>query len=82
MMFDRMKIDATITMEYKNFEDADISLKSLEIENKGYIESKKEYSILHFSLKGNSISTFLTTADNLIFSEILVEKVIESASNK
>lgn len=82
MMFDKMKIDATITMEYENSKDADIALKSLEIENKGYIESKKEDNILHFCLKGNSIRTFLATSDDLIFSEILVEKMLESASSE
>ncbi|RBQ22356.1 hypothetical protein ALNOE001_20990 [Candidatus Methanobinarius endosymbioticus] len=81
-MFDNMKIDAVITMEYENSKDADISLKSLDIDNKGYIESKKEYNIIHFSLKENSLRTFLSTADDLIFSEILVEKVIESASSE
>lgn len=79
-MFDMMKINATITLEYENSKNANISLKSLKIENKGYVESEKEDNVLHFSLKGTSLSTFLATADDLIFSEILVEKVIESAS--
>jgi hypothetical protein len=81
-MFDKMKIDAEIKMEYKNSKDADISLKSLDVENKGYVESNKENNILTFKLESDSLSTFLATADDLIFSEILVEKIIESASSK
>ena len=81
-MFEIMKIEATIKMEYKNSKDADISFQSLEVENKGYIESTKEDNILKFSWKGDSLNTFLATADDLIFSEILVEKVLESASSK
>jgi len=81
-MFETMKIEATIEMEYKNSKDADISFQSLEVENKGYIESTKEDNVLKFSWKGDSLNTFLATADDLIFSEILVEKVLESASSK
>ena len=81
-MFETMKIEATIKMEYKNSKDADISFQSLEVENKGYIDSKKEENILNFSWKGESLNTFLATADDLIFSEILVEKVLDSASSK
>ena len=76
-----MKIEAIIEMKYKNSEDADISFQSLEVENKGYIESTKKNNILKFSWKGDSLNTFLATADDLIFSEILVEKVLESASS-
>ncbi len=76
-----MKICAEINIEYKNSHDASISLRSLDVENKGYVESKKEENILIFKLKSDSLSTFLATADDLIFSEILVEKIIESASS-
>jgi hypothetical protein len=81
-MFDNMKIEATIQMEYKSSKDSDISFKALEVENKGYVETSKEKNILKFSWEGESLSTFLATADDLIFSEILVEKVLESASSK
>lgn len=80
-MFDKMKIEAIIEIEYKNSKDADISFQSLEVENKGYVESKKENNILKFSWNGTSLPTFLATADDLIFSEILIEKVLESASS-
>jgi hypothetical protein len=80
-MFETMKIEATIEMEYKNSKDADISFQSLEVENKGYIESEKEGNILKFTWKGESLNTFLATADDLIFSEILVEKVLDSTSS-
>lgn len=81
-MFGKMKIEAKIEIEYKNSKDADISFQSLEVENKGYIESVKEDNILKFSWKGDSLPTFLAIGDDLIFSEILVEKVLESASSK
>ena len=77
-----MRIEANIQIEYKDSKDADISFQSLEIENKGYIESAKENNLLTFKWKGESLSTFLATADDLIFSEIVVENVLETASRK
>jgi hypothetical protein len=72
-----MKIEATIKIEYKNSKHATISSQALEVENKGFVESSKEDNLLKFSLKYNSLPTFLATADDLIFSEILVEKILE-----
>jgi hypothetical protein len=80
-IFDKMKIEAIIQMEYKNSKDADISFQSLELENEGYIKSNKEDNVLKFTWNGESLPTFLATADDLIFSEILVEKVLESVSS-
>jgi hypothetical protein len=74
-----MKIDAEIQIEYRNSEDANISFQSLEVENKGYIESEIKENILNYSLSSESLSTFLATADDLISSEILVENVLKSA---
>lgn len=76
-----MKIEAKIQIEYKDSNYADISFQSLEIENKGYLESNKKDNILNFKFDSYSLSTFLATVDDLIFSEILVEKVLESASS-
>jgi hypothetical protein len=76
-----MKIEAKIQLEYKDSKDADISFQSLEIENKGFIESNKRDNVLDFKLSSNSLSTFLATVDDLIFSEILVEKILESTSS-
>ncbi|KZX17274.1 hypothetical protein MBCUT_03210 [Methanobrevibacter cuticularis] len=75
-----MKIDAKIQIEYGNSKDADISFQSLEVENKGFIKSNKEENILNYNLSAESLSTFLSTVDDLIFSEILVEKVLKSTS--
>ena len=76
-----MKIEAMIQIEYKDSKDADISFQSLEIENKGFVKSVKRENILNFEVNSNSLSTFLATVDDLIFSEILVEKILESASS-
>ncbi|MCL2156837.1 MAG: hypothetical protein FWH54_02315 [Methanobrevibacter sp.] len=76
-----MKIEANIQIEYKDSKDADISFQSLEIENKGFIKSEKKDKVLNFKVNSDSLSTFLATVDDLIFSEILVEKILKSASS-
>ncbi|MDO8870856.1 MAG: KEOPS complex subunit Pcc1 [Methanobacteriaceae archaeon] len=72
-----MFIKAQILMKYENKEQAEISLKSLDPENKNYLESEIEGSEVKFEIKGNSLSTFLATADDLIFCEMTVEKILE-----
>ncbi len=74
-----MLIKAQILMKYENKEQAEISLKSLDPENKNYLESEIEDSDVKFEIKGNSLSTFLATADDLIFCEMTVEKILEDA---
>jgi len=76
-----MRIEANIQIEYKDSKDAEISFQSLEIENKGFIKSEKKDNVLNFKVNSDSLSTFLATVDDLIFSEILVEKILESASS-
>ncbi|MDR2966867.1 MAG: hypothetical protein LBU74_02835 [Methanobacteriaceae archaeon] len=76
-----MKVEAKIQIEYKDSKDADISFQSLKIENKGYIESDRKDNLLNFKIYSDSLSTFLATVDDLIFSERLVEKILETASS-
>ncbi|WP_321422567.1 KEOPS complex subunit Pcc1 [uncultured Methanobacterium sp.] len=72
-----MKIKATITFSYQNDEQAEVAFKSLLPENTGYLESRQKYNSLICNLEGKSLKTILSTADDLIFSEMLVEKVLD-----
>ena len=72
-----MKIKAKINMEYKDSEDAEVSFKTLEVDNEGFVESEINGSILSFNIESNSLGSFLATADDLIASEILIEKILE-----
>jgi hypothetical protein len=72
-----MKIKATITFSYQNDEQAEVAFKSLLPENTGYLESRRNHNSLICNLEGKSLKTILSTADDLIFSEMLVEKVLE-----
>ncbi len=72
-----MKIKATITFCYQNDKQAEVAFKSLLPDNIGFLESWQNHNSLICNLKGKSIKTILSTADDLIFSEMLVEKVLE-----
>lgn len=73
-----MFVKAQIIIEYQTEQDAKIALKSLNPENENYLESEIEGEQLKFDLSGDSLRTFLATADDLIFCEMTVEKVLES----
>ncbi|MFY9639069.1 MAG: KEOPS complex subunit Pcc1 [Methanobacterium sp.] len=72
-----MKIDARIKFKYKTEEYADIVFKSLKPDNIGYIKSSVYDKYLICSINGSSIGTILSTADDLIFCEMMVEKTSE-----
>ncbi len=72
-----MKINATIKFKYKSEEYAEIAFKSLKPDNIGYIKSFVDGKYLICSLSGNSIGTILSTADDLIFCEMMVERTSE-----
>lgn len=64
-------------MEYKDSKDAEVSFNTLEVDNEGFVESEINGSILSFNIESNSLGSFLATADDLIASEILIEKILD-----
>lgn len=72
-----MKIEATITFHYQDDKQAKIAFESLKPDNIGFLESCQDHDTLVCNLEGKSLNTILSTADDLIFSEMLVEKVLE-----
>ena len=72
-----MKIKTMIKFKYKSGEDAEIVFKSLEPDNIGYIKSFVDDNYFICNLSGNSIGTVLATADDLVFCEMMVEKMSE-----
>lgn len=72
-----MKIRGKIQLSYENSESAKIVYESLEVDNKGFVESKLTQNNIDYTINNNSLSSFLLTVDDLISSEILVEKLLE-----
>ena len=71
----KIKVKAKIKFKYIADEYASISFKSLEPDNLGFIKSKYENEYFICSISGDSISRVLATADDLIFCEMMVERV-------
>ena len=72
-----MKIMGEIIFEYESGADARLIYDSLEIDNENFLESEKTKNIIKYNLKSDRLGTFLATADDLIASEIVAEKIIK-----
>ena len=72
-----MKIKGKICLSYDNPKSAKLVYDSLEIDNKNFVESKLKDSEIIYEINSDSLGSFLSTADDLIASEIVVEKIVE-----
>ena len=72
-----MNIKARITFKYsEEEEEAKLTLKSLQPDNLGFIDSYRINYCYICNLNGDSLRTILATIDDLLFSEIIVEKIM------
>ncbi|MDR1721738.1 MAG: hypothetical protein LBR24_01665 [Methanobrevibacter sp.] len=74
-----MEIEAKIEIDYTDEKNAEIAFNSLEVENKGFVRSSLDDNIVKYNINSKSLGSFLATIDDLIFSEITVEKVLNSS---
>jgi hypothetical protein len=72
-----MRINAKIEFKYIKPEYAETAFESLLPDNAGYIKSHVENDSLICFIDGDSIGRLLSTADDLIFCETMVEKIAE-----
>lgn len=72
-----MQIKARITFGYQTEKQAKIALKSLNPDNIGLIYSNTEENRLIYDINSDSLNSFMATVDDLLFCEIMVEKVLE-----
>lgn len=72
-----MKIKGNILFNYKNEKDAKLIFDSLEVDNEDYLESALEGNEINYEITSKNLGSFLATADDLIASEIVSEKIIK-----
>ncbi|MEN6328677.1 MAG: KEOPS complex subunit Pcc1 [Methanobacteriaceae archaeon] len=77
-----MQITARLTFHYQKEEQARIAYQSLEPDNRNYLESEVINNDFICVIRGESVPRVLATLDDLIFSEILVEKVLKIDGDK
>ncbi len=78
---DNMKIESNLKIKYLKKESAEISFKTLNVDNEGFVKSQLNETIIDFEINSNSLGSFLNTTDDLIANEILVEEIIQSSKN-
>lgn len=72
-----MNIKAKIKFNYKTNEQAKTVFRALNPDNRGYVTSDVRSNTLICNLSSDNVGSFLATADDLIFCEILAEKIRE-----
>ena len=73
-----MKITGNITFNYKNENYAKLIYDSLEVDNENFLESELCDKEVNYTISSKNLGSFLSTADDLIASEIVSEKIIEN----
>lgn len=77
-----MEVESTIIFEYRTKEEADIAMASINPDNMGFISSYVENNSLICKLESRSLRTTLATVDDILFCEIMAEKIIDFTNNK
>lgn len=76
-----MKIKGKIVFNYTNEKNAKLAYESLEVDNENYLDSKLNKNQIEYLLNNDNIGSFLRTADDLISSEIVVEKIVKNTNS-
>lgn len=71
-----MKINGELKLKYNSSASCETVFKSLEIDNEGFIESEYNDNEITYSISSDTLGSFLATVDDLIASEIVVEKIM------
>lgn len=72
-----MKIKGNILFNYKSKKDAKLIFDSLKVDNENYLESELTGNEISYKITSKNLGSFLATADDLIASEIVSEKIIK-----
>ena len=72
-----MKISGDLTFIYKSADDAKVVFDSLEVDNENYLQSRLNNDTIEYEINSEKLGSFLATVDDLIASEIVVEKIVE-----
>ena len=72
-----MKINGDLTFIYIDEKNAKLVFESLDVDNGNYLKSKLNNNKIKYNVNSDKLGTFLATVDDLIASEIVVEKIIE-----
>ena len=72
-----MIIKGEINFKYATSDDAEVVYEALEVDNENYLKSRLDQNLITYNIHSDKLGTFLATIDDLIASEIVVEKIID-----
>lgn len=72
-----MRISGDLTFIYKDEKNAKLVFDSLDVDNEDYLKSKLAGNAIEYNVTSEKLGTFLGTVDDLVASEIVVEKIVE-----
>ena len=70
-----MKVKSKIELKFKTDKDAEIIYRTLEVDNKNFLDSTLVNNTIIYTIDNDSLTTTLATIDDLIACEILSEKI-------
>ena len=76
-----MQIKVKLSFKYQNSNEAQIALRSLNPDNMGFVDSYNVDNSLVCNLNGDSFKTVIATADDLLFCQMMVEKILKLISD-
>lgn len=76
-----MKITGEIIFTYNTENDAELVFDSLEVDNENYLESDLNENQITYTVNSSKLGSFLATVDDLVASEIVVEKIINKTKS-
>lgn len=77
-----MKIQGNIELKYNSSKNSQMVYKSLEIDNENFVESEINDEVINYTINSESLGSFLATVDDLIASEIVVEKILDTTNKE
>ncbi|MGB9937536.1 MAG: KEOPS complex subunit Pcc1 [Methanobacterium sp.] len=74
-----MEIESKITFKYREEGEAKVALGSLKPDNMDFLKAHVKDSGLICDLESSTLRTILATIDDLLFCEMMAEKIIDFA---
>jgi len=77
-----MEVSSKIIFKYKTGKEAEIAFKSIKPDNMDFISSYIENDSLICKIESGSLRTILATIDDILFCEMMAEKIINFTNNE
>lgn len=77
-----MEIKSKIEFKYRSAKEAHVALDSINPDNMDFVKAHIQGKSVICNLESGSLKTILATIDDLIFCEMMTEKIIDFTNNE